>query len=160
MLFRSVSQSRYGLVERISDSDDMKLIQNTMSESITNFTQSVVDDTIRTNAEFHSKLGLKPKIRRTSTGKCCEWCQQVVGVYDYQEVKETNNDVFRRHRYCRCEVDYDPGDGRKQNVHTKRWENYEEKYKIETRKNFEVSNMKNKLKNISIAKELGYSPIP
>lgn len=28
--------------------------------------------------------------------------------------------TYRRHRYCRCTVEYDPGDGKRINVHTKK----------------------------------------
>lgn len=114
-----------GLVERISESEDIDFIKKTLGEPIVNFTQSIVDDTIKTNADFHDKLGLKPKIIRTSTGKCCSWCSKVAGIYDYKDVKNTGNNVFRRHQHCRCEIDYHPGDGRKQNVHTKKWKDAE-----------------------------------
>ena len=68
----------------------------------------------------YSKAGLRPKIRRTSTGKCCEWCNRLTGVYDYEAVSDTGNDVFRRHKHCRCTVEYDAGDGKVTNVHTKK----------------------------------------
>ena len=40
----------------------------------------------------------------------------------------------RRHEYCRCTVEYAPGDGRRQNVHTKQWKTATERDKIEQRK--------------------------
>lgn len=86
-----------------------------------NFMQSVVDDTVKVNADFQYKAGMSPKIRRTSTGKCCEWCDKVAGVYEYKDISGKGNNVFRRHRCCRCLVEYDPGDGKVQNVHTKKW---------------------------------------
>lgn len=43
-------------------------------------------------------------------------------------------DVYRRHQRCRCTVDYYPGDGKVQNVHTKEWETKEENDRIEKRK--------------------------
>lgn len=39
-----------------------------------NFSQHIVDETIRKNAELHHNAGLSPKIIRRSTGKCCRWC--------------------------------------------------------------------------------------
>jgi hypothetical protein len=61
---------------------------------------------------------MRPRIIRASVGGCCKWCNDVAGVYEYPNVPK---DVFRRHRYCRCIVEYDPGDGSKRkNVHTKR----------------------------------------
>ena len=55
-----------------------------LGEAVVNFTQSVIDAAVKENADFHLKAGLRPKIRRTSTGKCCEWCNRLTGVYDYE----------------------------------------------------------------------------
>ncbi|WP_205422898.1 hypothetical protein [Granulicatella sp. zg-ZJ] len=63
------------------------------------------------------KHGLSPKIIRTHTGNCCDWCRNLAGVYDYPKVPK---DVYRRHGNCRCTVDYKPGDGKKQNVWSKK----------------------------------------
>lgn len=80
--------------------------------------QAVVVQSIKDNAEFQNKAGLKPKIVRTSSGHCCKWCDEVAGVYRYPDVPR---DVYRRHRGCTCSVDYYPGDGRVQNVHSRQW---------------------------------------
>ncbi|MDY3006008.1 polymorphic toxin type 50 domain-containing protein [Anaerococcus porci] len=84
---------------------------------------SVIDNLIRSNADFHYKAGLSPKIIRKSNGHCCDWCSSLVCVYDYKDVKDNGNAVFRRHRHCDCTVIYDPRDGgKKRNVHThKEW---------------------------------------
>ncbi|WBW49558.1 hypothetical protein O6R05_06060 [Peptoniphilus equinus] len=79
--------------------------------------QAMVDDTIKTNVEFHHKLGLRPKIVRKEAGNCCDWCKEVVGTYEYPD--EVPDNVYKRHRFCRCTVECNPGDGRLQNVHTK-----------------------------------------
>lgn len=94
-----------------------------LKEPITNFTQAVVDDTVKTNAEFHSNLGLSPKIVRKEHGSCCDWCKKLVGSYNYNDISNTGNDVFRRHRHCRCTVEYVPDKKSRQNVHTKRKRN-------------------------------------
>lgn len=99
-----------------------------------NFTQSIVDDTVRVNAEKHHMLGLRPKIIRTEVGNCCKWCKVIAGVHDYESVKGTGNNVFRRHRFCRCTVEYSPGDNRRQNVHTKAWRNENKSDIIKARK--------------------------
>ncbi len=36
-------------------------------------------------------------------------------------MKSTGNPVFQRHKYCRCLVEFDEGEGKVQNVHTKKW---------------------------------------
>lgn len=82
-----------------------------------NFSQSVVDDTVKANADFQYKAGLKPKIIRTEAGNCCDWCKGLAGVYAYPDVLK---DVYRRHRFCWCTVDYHPGDGKKQDVWSKK----------------------------------------
>lgn len=107
-----------GLVDRVSNEVDFEKIAWILDEPVVNFSQSIVDDTIKTNAEFHSKAGLKPKIIRTPEAGACEWCREVAGTYTYPDVPE---DVYRRHERCRCTVEYDPGDSKKQDVWTKEW---------------------------------------
>lgn len=127
-----VNQSRIdGLITRIANAEDLEKITWLFEEPIVNFSQSIIDDTVKANADFHAKAGLRPKIHRREAGNCCDWCREVVGVYEYPNVPK---DVFRRHRFCRCTVDYHPGDGRRQNTHTKRWVDPEEKARIEERK--------------------------
>lgn len=120
-----------GIIKRVSDEDDFDKIKWILDEPVKNFSQSIIDDTIKKNVEFHAKAGLKPKIIRRSTGKCCDWCEEIVGTYEYPDVPK---DIYRRHRYCRCTVDYYPGDGKRQNVHTKQWTDPEKNAKIEARK--------------------------
>lgn len=122
------------LVDKISEYDSFEKGKWLLDEPIKNFTQSIVDDTIKKNADFHYKAGLRPKIIRREKGNCCDWCKAIAGVYDYQEVKNTGNNVYRRHRYCRCTVDYYPGDGKKQDVWSKKWKDVEKDDKIKERK--------------------------
>ena len=122
-----------GIINRISSEEKYENISWILQEPVTNFTQSVVDDTIKTNADFHYKAGLKPKIVRKSTGHCCGWCEEVAGEYKYPNVPK---DVYRRHRFCRCTVEYDPGDGRRQNVRSKKWQDIDKDEKIQERVKF------------------------
>ena len=110
-----------GIVDIVSGKEKYDDIAYMLGEPVINFSQSVVIDAVRENADFQYKAGLSPKIIRTSTGKCCEWCDKLAGIYDYEAVSDTGNNVFRRHKYCRCLVEYAPGDGKRQNVHTKQW---------------------------------------
>lgn len=121
------------IVEKVSSYDSYDDGKWLLDEPILNFSQSIVDSTIRKNADFHYKLGFKPKIVRTEVGGCCKWCKDKAGVYDYESVKDTGNDVFRRHRYCRCTVDYVPDKSRRQDVWSKQWNNSEKRDKIEER---------------------------
>ena len=119
-----------GIVNKISEYDDFEKGKWLLGEPIINFSQSIVDDTIKTNADFQHKAGLRPKIVRKEAGNCCDWCKEVVGVYEYPDVPK---DVYRRHRFCRCTVDYLPGDGRKQDVWSKQWMDSDKNDKLQER---------------------------
>lgn len=120
-----------GLVNRFSSEDNFEDVSWLLGEPIVNFTQSIIDDSIRKNAEFHHKVGLSPKIVRRVVGHPCKWCKSLEGSYNYPEVPK---DIYRRHGKCRCTVDYHPGNGKKQNVHTKRWAESQKSAKIEVLK--------------------------
>lgn len=106
-------------------SDQFDKVAFILQEPVAHFSQSIVDDTIKANAELHSRSGLHPKITRKVRGGCCKWCMNLAGTYAYPD--DVPGDVYRRHDHCRCEVLYDPGEGKQvQNVHTKSWENQEE----------------------------------
>lgn len=114
-----LNQSRVdGLVNRLASGELFEDVQWLLGEPIVNFSQSVVDDAIKDNAEFHSEAGLDPVIVRTVDSKPCKWCQEVAGTYTYPDVP---NDVYRRHERCRCTVEYVPVKSSRQNVWTKRW---------------------------------------
>ena len=109
-----------GIVNRFSYEENFEDVSWLLGEPIVNFTQSIIDDSIRVNAELHHKAGLQPEIVRKSYFHCCEWCQEVQGSYKYPRVPK---DVYRRHQHCRCTVDYDPKSGKIQNVWTKKISN-------------------------------------
>lgn len=119
-----------GIVNRFSSEENFEDVSWLLGEPIVNFTQSIIDDSIRKNAEFHHQSGLQPEIVRKSYFHCCEWCQEVQGIYKYPRVPK---DVYRRHQHCRCTVDYDPKSGKTQNVWTKKW-NSIDKERVERRK--------------------------
>lgn len=109
-----------GIVNRFSSEENFEDVSWLLGEPIVNFTQSIIDDSIRKNAEFQHQFGLQPEIIRKSYFHCCEWCQEVQGNYKYPRVPK---DVYRRHQHCRCIVDYDPKSGKIQNVWTKKISN-------------------------------------
>lgn len=123
-----------GIVDYVSNAEQYEDVRKSTEQSIVNFSQSVATDAVHKNADFQYKAGLSPKIRRSAKGNCCEWCQSLEGTYDYADVRDTGNDVWRRHRKCECEVTYDPGTGKVQNAHSKKWDWKEEnKEKVEER---------------------------
>ena len=113
-----------GLVNRLASEESFDDVKWLLVDPIVIFSQSIVDDSIRKNAEFHHKVGLSPKIVRRVVGHPCKWCKSLEGSYNYPEVPK---DVYRRHGKCRCTVDYHPGNGKKQNVHTKKWTDEKQK---------------------------------
>lgn len=141
------------IVEKVSSYESFDDGKWLLDEPIINFALSIVDSTIQKNADFHYKLGFNPKIVRTEVGGCCKWCKDKAGVYDYELVKDTGNDVFRRHRYCRCTVDYVPDKSRRQDVWSKQWQDSE---KIKERKalanSYKSENSKSDRKNIDLSK--------
>lgn len=124
-----------GLVNRLCSEENFDNVAWLLIEPIVNFTQSIVDDSIKKNAEFHSKAGLRPKIVRTTAGDCCSWCQSIAGSYRYPDVPK---DVYRRHRKCRCTVNFKTSDGKRQNVWTKKIVSPTKNDIIETRKNLNL----------------------
>lgn len=127
-----------GILDKTASAEVYDEVAWVLGEPMVNFSQSIVDDAIKANAEFHAKAGLRPKIIRKVSGNCCEWCRNLAGTYSYPN--NVPEDVYRRHQRCRCTVDYIPGDGRVQNVHTKQWQTQEEYDKIEVRKQVGLRN--------------------
>ena len=120
-----------GIVEVAANAEHYDDISGLLPGIFDNFCQNVVDETIKANVNFQGKAGLVPKIFRRAERKCCEWCNNLAGEYRYPNVPE---DVYRRHERCRCIVDYDPGSGKLQNVHTKQWKTDQDSAKMEAQK--------------------------
>lgn len=114
-----VNQDRIdGLVNRLSTEDNFDEVKWILKDPVANFSRSVMDDFIMTNADFHAKAGLKPKLTRYVNSEHCEWCDKIAGTYDYP----VDRIIYARHENCDCVVEYHPKDGRGiQNSHTKRW---------------------------------------
>lgn len=110
-----------GLVNLAASADQYEDKRKELEADVVNFSQRISADGFHKNAEFQYTSGFNPKIRREAESGCCKWCQALEGTYDYADVRDTGNDVWRRHRGCKCVVEYDPGDGRRQNAHTKTW---------------------------------------
>ncbi|MDO5015278.1 MAG: hypothetical protein Q4E28_04935 [Clostridia bacterium] len=147
-----------GIVNKISEYDDFKKGKWLLKEPVINFTQAVVDDTIKVNADFQYKAGLRPEIIRKEFGNCCDWCKDVVGKYNYPDVPE---DVYKRHRYCRCTVEYLPGNGKKRDVWSKKWTDVEKDDKIKERKRKDYADkivLNKSIKGANkIAKQMGFN---
>lgn len=74
------------------------------------FTESVVNDTIETNARFMQKAGLKETVTRNGGAKCCEWCEKLEGTWEYGKQPA---DFFRQHENCTCVITFRSEKGRR-----------------------------------------------
>lgn len=115
-----------GLIDKVASYDTYEQARWVLNEPVVNYSQAVVDQTIRKNAQAHSKAGFEPVIiRKTEAAKTvnsfkvvrgkkypykykipCKWCAGLEGVYKYKDVSNTGNNVFRRHEACRCIIIY------------------------------------------------------
>lgn len=119
-----------GICDLASSTEFFSDIQAKVGTAMSNIAEHTVDESVRVNSEFHFKAGLSPKIRRTSSPGCCQWCSDVAGVYEYADVKNSGNDVFRRHENCHCIIEYYE-DGKRSLVSS---DDYKQKKSIEVQK--------------------------
>lgn len=92
-----------GFVERLSSEPVYDDVSWLLNEPVITHARSVVDDTIKKNAEFQGKAGIQAKVTRNAVSDCCSWCLDIAGDYIYPAVPR---EVFQRHDNCRCMVDY------------------------------------------------------
>lgn len=123
------------LVNKLCEYDDYDDAEWLLDENVRNYCNQSVDDTIKANADFLSESGFKETISRSTNGGCCEWCEEVSGVFDYEYVKQwvlqdPDHNVFSRHRYCNCIISHNTEKGRK--AVNNQWN--EEKHEKEKRK--------------------------
>lgn len=112
-----------GLLNKLAEAERFEDAAWVLDEPVRTFSRMVVDDTLEKNVSFQGRAGLQPRVIRTAESHCCKWCSALAGTYDYPHVPK---DVYRRHERCRCWVEYDPGEGRRQNVWSKTWAEDEE----------------------------------
>lgn len=139
-----------GIAHQASNAEDLEKTEYYLGSPAQHFTENVVGDTIKANEEFQYRSGLNPKIKRTAVGGCCEWCQAVAGEYDYPAPDE----IYRRHANCDCLVEYYPGNGLKQNAHTKRWTKDAEPEAVKKRQiTYSSTNEDNRYRHLRLGRE-------
>lgn len=114
-----------GLVEGIVDV--VEVTADYVKGLITNNSLSVVDETIRMNAEAEANIGLKVKITRKyddvglHNGKdVCQWCLDREGTWDnYQDAYDAG--AFQRHAGCHCTITYEVGKTRTRQTRAGSW---------------------------------------
>lgn len=96
-----------GMISELKDHPDtFGDIEKSFWDQLVNFSQNIVDESIRDNAQLMARAGIRTLVIRQPDFRACEWCRDVAGTYDYAEVKDTGNDVWRRHENCRCTIDF------------------------------------------------------
>lgn len=108
-----------GLIRMISEMQNISEEFDAILGKIENASMSTVDDSTRENVDYQNRLGLKTTVIREfhpeETDQSthhekgyweCPWCKEVAGVYDYDEVKDSGSDVWRRHEGCHCVITY------------------------------------------------------
>ena len=94
-----------GLIDKMTSKDvEVTDIITWLKEPIVNNSEAFFDDFIQANSKFQSDAGLKVKLIRKAESKCCEWCQNLEGSYDYGDAPD---DIYRRHEFCRCTTTYE-----------------------------------------------------
>ena len=96
----------FGMVAELKEHENFADIQKSFYDQLVNFSQNIVDDSIRDNAATMWRAGVRTQVIRQAEFKACPWCRNIAGAYDYGEVRDTGNDVWRRHENCRCTIDY------------------------------------------------------
>ncbi len=72
-----------------------------LDEPIVHDSLSIVDDTLKENADFQYKSGLRTCVIRDAEPDCCDWCAERAGTYYYPDVPDS---VWERHNNCLCEI--------------------------------------------------------
>ena len=98
-----------GIITGIVNADSYEGNIEEFMDQLQNLFEGYVDDFVRENADFQYEAGLSPTIQRIADAKCCEWCSRLAGTYDYSDVYDKGNDVWRRHNNCHCQIIYNPG---------------------------------------------------
>lgn len=95
-----------GLIDELRNNPEFQNIKKSFYDQLVNFSENIVDDSIRDNVGRLYRSGIRTIVVRQAEFGGCKWCQEVAGSYDYAEVRNTGNDVWRRHENCRCTIDY------------------------------------------------------
>lgn len=97
------SNRAYGLVQELRDNPEFTNIEKSFYDQLANFSQNIVDDSIRDNGKVISGAGVRSYVVRATEPGACPWCDDLAGIYDYEDVK-FGGEVWRRHENCRCTI--------------------------------------------------------
>lgn len=93
------------------------VIQKILGEPVRNLVHSFYDSFVEANVQARHQAGLQTVIIRRQLSKCCEWCANLAGIYDYDNAPR---DVYKRHDNCKCMVTVEYGRGVYKDVWSKK----------------------------------------
>lgn len=99
------SDRAWGLVKELEDNPEFTNIEASFYDQLGNFSQNIVDDSIKANADIITDAGVRAYVVRATEAGACPWCDEVAGIYNYDDVKN-GGDVWRRHENCRCTIEF------------------------------------------------------
>lgn len=103
-----------GFIEKVASYDTWEQAKWVLGEPLVNYSQAIVDQAVRKNAEVSAKAGAKayiirtPERYRTAKGNpVCKWCASLAGKYEYKgNGSNIPHEVFQKHEACRCELTF------------------------------------------------------
>ncbi len=78
-----LNNSRIKGMTTLASSKPIDQVMDELKEAITTFSQHIVDEELKANADSHYSAGLQPRIIRKAEAGCCKWCSALAGEYDY-----------------------------------------------------------------------------
>ena len=101
-----VSKSRVNGMATLASSDKFEKISVKVYQATPNVMRAAVDKTVQKNFTSMAEAGVDIQVVRTTSGKCCEWCEGIAlaGPYDYDDVKR-GGEVWQRHLDCNCVIE-------------------------------------------------------
>lgn len=97
-----------GIITGIVNAESYEHNVEEFMDQLASMMEGYVDDFARENADFQHEAGLSPTVQRIADAKCCSWCAQLAGTYDYDDVRDAGNDVWKRHNNCHCQILFNP----------------------------------------------------
>lgn len=92
-----------GFIQRLASEEVFDDVAWILQEPVKTFARSIVDDTIKKNADFQNKAGVTAVVIRRAAANCCKWCSDLEGEYK----PPYDSELFQRHDNCRCTLDYE-----------------------------------------------------
>ena len=107
-----------GLVDKVNESESVEAAQSYFGEPVVNFHMHGYDSWVETNAKFRADAGMTSRIIRRGHFGMCPWCASLTGTFEYYG-DNMPNDIFRRHKNCKCVVLFTSERGKFRDVHSK-----------------------------------------